>query len=86
MKMSVPLSELQKTSTILCVGLDSRFARSVVGVALRRATKRGAKIITIHPRQHNLTMVADHWLQPQPGEVVGLLRNLARTDSDGDKR
>lgn len=58
----------------------------MVGVALRRAGKRGAKIITIHPRHHNLAMIADQWLQPRPNEVVGLLRNLcSRTDSDGGK-
>jgi predicted molibdopterin-dependent oxidoreductase YjgC len=85
MKMSVPLSELQKTSAILCVGLDSRFARSVVGVALRKATKRGAKIITIHPRQHNLTMVADLWLQPRPGEELPLLRRLVELTGHGGK-
>jgi formate dehydrogenase (NADP+) alpha subunit len=78
LKMSVPLADLQKASTILCVGLDTRFARSVVGVALRRASRKGAKIITIHPRQHNLTVIADKWLQPVPGEEVGLLRKLAR--------
>jgi formate dehydrogenase (NADP+) alpha subunit len=85
LRMSVPLSELQNASTILCVGLDSRFARSVVGVALRKATKRGAKVITIHPRQHNLTMVADVWLQPQPGEELALLRRLVELTGHGDK-
>jgi formate dehydrogenase alpha subunit len=77
LRMSVPLSELQKSSVILCVGLDSRFARSVVGVAIRRAIKRGAKIVTIHPRHHNLAVVADKWLQPIPGEELGLLQSLA---------
>ncbi len=85
MKMSVPLSELQKASTILCVGLDSRFARSVVGVALRQATKRGAKIVTVHPRQHNLTMVADLWLQPHPGEESSLLQRLAELTQPAGK-
>ncbi len=80
--MSVPLSALQKASTILCVGLDSRFARSVVGVALRRASKRGAKVITIHPRHHNLAMIADKWLQPLPGEETGLLERLAKLTAD----
>jgi predicted molibdopterin-dependent oxidoreductase YjgC len=77
LKMSATLADVHKASTILCVGLDTRFARSVVGVALRKATKRGVKIITIHPRPHNLTVVADKWLQPLPGEEAGLLRKLA---------
>jgi len=77
LKMSVPLSELRTAPVILCIGLDTRYARSVVGVALRRAGKRGAKIITIHPRDHNLVRIADTWLQPLPGEELGLLRTLA---------
>lgn len=84
--MSVPLSALQKASTILCVGLDSRFARSVVGVALRRASTRGAKIFTIHPRHHNLAMIADKWLQPLPGEEIGLLDSLAKLTATAPKK
>jgi formate dehydrogenase alpha subunit len=83
--MSATLADLQKASAILCVGLDSRFARSVVGVALRKASKRGAAIITIHPRLHNLTMVADKWIQPLPGEEAGLLQRLAELTAPGGK-
>ncbi|MGB8658271.1 MAG: molybdopterin-dependent oxidoreductase [Candidatus Zixiibacteriota bacterium] len=76
-KMSAPLSNLRKTSVILCIGLDNQFGRSVVGVELRKALKRGAKIITIHPRHHNLSIIADKWLQPVPGMEADLLVSLA---------
>jgi len=78
MKRSVPLLDMRKASVILCVGLDNRFGRSVVGVELRRAIKRGAKIVTIHPRQHNLSIIADKWLQPAPGTESDLLSSLVR--------
>ncbi len=78
LKMCVPLSELRKASVILCIGLDTRFGRSVVGVELRKAVKRGAKIITINPRHHNLALIADQWLQPAPGTEVSLLRSLVK--------
>lgn len=76
MKRSVPLSDLQKASVILCIGLDTRFGRSVVGVELRKAIKRGAKIVTIHPRNHNLTLISEKWLQPAFGEETQLLQSL----------
>ncbi len=77
-KKSVPLSNIQKASVILCVGLDNRFGRSVVGVELRKAVKKGAKIITIHPREHNLSIIADKWLQLAPGTESDLLSSLVR--------
>lgn len=78
MRMSVPLSDIQKASIVLCIGLDTRYGRSVVGVELRKATKKGAKIITINPKHHNLTIIAEKWFQPVPGTEVNLLRSLVR--------
>jgi predicted molibdopterin-dependent oxidoreductase YjgC len=75
-RMSAPLAELRRASVILSIGLDSRFGRSVVGVELRRAIARGAKVITLHSRDHNLGFVASKWLQPARGQEVGLLRSL----------
>jgi predicted molibdopterin-dependent oxidoreductase YjgC len=86
MRMSVPLAALSKASLILCVGLDTRFGRSVVGVKLRKAVGRGAKIITINPRNNNLTMIAEKWLQPVPDEMVHLLRSLVKLTEKKDKR
>jgi formate dehydrogenase alpha subunit len=78
MRRSVPLTELGKASIILCLGLDTRFGRSVVGVELRKAAKRGAKIVTINPRQHNLGLIAEKWLQPAMGRELHVLRSLVR--------
>jgi len=78
MRVSVPLSDLQKASVIICIGLDTRFGRSVAGVGLRKAINRGAKIITIHPRYHNLALIAEKWLQPVPGTETELLNTLVR--------
>ncbi len=73
---SVALAEIEKASVVLCVGLDSRFGRSVVGVQLRKAIQRGAKIITINPGHHSLSIIADRWLQPAPGTEADLLYSL----------
>lgn len=78
LRQSAALADLEKSSAILCVGLDARFGRSVVGVALRKAMKRGARIVTINPRPHNLALIADNWLQPVLGAEVSLLRSLVK--------
>ena len=76
LKMSVPLSRLEKARIILAVGLDTRYSRSVVGVKIKKALLNGARLISIHPREHNLALHADHWLQPLPGEEAKILENL----------
>ncbi len=74
--MSVPLAAVREASTVLCIGLDTRFGGSVVGVAIRQAIKHGARIVTIHPRDHNLARIAHKWLHPNPGRELDLLNSL----------
>ncbi|UCE24532.1 MAG: molybdopterin-dependent oxidoreductase [Candidatus Zixiibacteriota bacterium] len=78
MKRSVPLSDLRKASAIICLGLDIRFGRSVVGVELRRAFRRGAKIVTVNPRQHSLALISERWIRSIPGTDVETLQSLAK--------
>jgi formate dehydrogenase alpha subunit len=83
MRKSVPLSDLRKASVILVIGLDVRFGRSVVGVELREAIKRKAKVITINSNQHSLALIADRWLQPRPGTEFNLLESLLKLTVGG---
>ncbi len=85
MRMSIPLSDLRKASVVLCVGLDTRFGRSVVGVQLRKAISRGAKVISINPRHHSLSVIADKWIQPLPGTEANLLSSLVNL-TEGKKK
>jgi predicted molibdopterin-dependent oxidoreductase YjgC len=76
MELRGSLADLDKASAILCVGLDTQFGRSVVGLAARRAMKRGATLVTINARSHSLGRVANYWLQPSLGEEGKLLERL----------
>ncbi|MEW6410967.1 MAG: molybdopterin-dependent oxidoreductase [Candidatus Zixiibacteriota bacterium] len=78
MRQAVPLENVRKADAVLCVGLDTRFGRSVVGVELRRAYRRGAKVMSIHPREHNLTLISEHWVQSLPGDELSLLKSLVK--------
>jgi predicted molibdopterin-dependent oxidoreductase YjgC len=75
--LAVPLAQVERASTVLSVGLDTRYGRSVVGVALRRAADRGTKLVTIHSRDHNLVLIADRWLRPAWGEEAAMVARLA---------
>lgn len=78
MRMGAPLSGLRKASVILCIGLDTRFSRSVVGVELRKTIARGAKVVTINPRHHSLSVIAEKWIQPTSGTELSLFDSLVR--------
>ena len=81
LQKSQPLNILEEARTILCLGLDGKYAQSVVEVLLHKAHNRGAKLITVQPadpRPHSLGNYADTWLCTLPGgdmEVVQALRH-----------
>lgn len=83
LKFNVPLSDVKKASAVLCLGLDARFGRSVVGVELRRAQKRGTKLITFNPGDHALAFGADEWIKPEHGDILKDLRTLLKLVSRG---
>jgi formate dehydrogenase (NADP+) alpha subunit len=84
LQQAASLSNLSQADGVLCIGLDTRYGRSVVGVELRKAIHRGAKVITIHPRQHNLVRVADRWIQSHSGEELSLLADLKALVGGGE--
>ena len=76
---SLPISikDIAKADVILAVGLDSRFNFSVVGTKVRKALDRGAKLVTIDPRDSNLARYTDDWLRPGPGQEGLVLKFFA---------
>ncbi len=65
----------------IVAGLDPRYAFSVAGVQVRRALRRGARLVTVDARETTLSRVADHDLRPPPGEEAAALARLLRTRS-----
>ncbi|MBN1313323.1 MAG: molybdopterin-dependent oxidoreductase [Anaerolineae bacterium] len=87
LKKAAPLDVIEGADAILCLELDTRFAQSVLEADLLRARQRGAKLYTIHPDHHSLSLHADRWLQPAPGRTAEALASLARlmgSEAGGD--
>ncbi|MFH0990156.1 MAG: molybdopterin-dependent oxidoreductase [bacterium] len=84
MRKSVTLSDVYDASVICSIGLDTRYGRSVVGVALRKAVKRGARIISINSRHHNFSLIANPWIQPDPGGESIVIHTLVELLQTGD--
>lgn len=77
MKKSTTLENMKNSSLVFGFGLDLRYGRSVVGVEIRKAVARGAKIITIFPNDHSLALSADVWIQSTPGEEADILTGIS---------
>lgn len=79
MKDSLPLSAIDTAYTILCLGLETRYALSVIESHLNTARNNGANILSICTDRHNLSEHADIWIQTLPEkdeEVFQKLLNL----------
>lgn len=84
LRMASPLQDLAKADIIFSIGLDTQYSRSIVGVLLRKAMQKGARLFTLHPRSHNLTKIAEHWLKIQCGHTIQAFTALANlTDPSG---
>ena len=67
------MKALGEAETVIVAGLDSRFSFSVAGVQVRRAVRRGARLVAVDARESNLARMADDWLRPRPGEEARAL-------------
>lgn len=77
LKQARPLTVVDDAGAVLCLGVDGRYAQSVVEVAIHRARGKGAGLVTVHPFEHSLGSFADEWLRPKPSQLVDLLKMLS---------
>ncbi len=80
------LADLKKASAILSIGLDGRYGWSVATVELRRAVRRGARLVTCFPYEHSLSSFAELWLPldgPALAETLQALVHLTAAKDSG---
>ncbi len=82
--LPVSLARLAAADTVVVAGLDTRFSFSVAGVQVRRAVRRGARLLVVDARESNLARVADRWLRSRPGDEAHDLAALLRELRAGD--
>nr|MBI9043828.1 molybdopterin-dependent oxidoreductase [Anaerolineaceae bacterium] len=70
---------LRDADTILSIGLDTRFERSVVGVELNHNLKQGTRLVSIYPGAHNLSLHADINLNTSGERVKDVLQFFLQT-------
>jgi formate dehydrogenase alpha subunit len=83
---SLPISikALSEAEAVIVAGIDTRFSFSVVGVQVRRALRRGARLVAVDARETNLTRMADQWLRARPGQEAMALSALLKAFGGGE--
>jgi len=80
--MTNSINEISNAACILAIGTNTTEAHPVIGLEVKRAVRKGAKLIVANPREIDLVRFADLWLQHKPGSDVALLMGMMRVIVD----
>jgi formate dehydrogenase major subunit len=74
--MTNSIEELEDTDVILIIGSNTTENHPVIGMKIKRATKKGAKLIVAEPRTTEITNYAEIVLPLKPGTDTALLNGM----------
>ncbi len=77
---SVTYADVERARVIVVVGLDAENELPILHLRLRKAARRGARIVVLHPRRTRLWDVAQHHLAT-PGTEADAVRALAGAET-----
>jgi formate dehydrogenase (NADP+) alpha subunit len=84
--LPVSIEGVATCDVAVVAGLEPRYSLSVAGVQVRRALRRGARLVTVDARVTTLSRAADQDLRPRPGDEAMTLTRLLRTAREGPGR
>ncbi len=76
--MTNSIAEIADSKCIIAVGTSTTEAHPIIGYQVKKAARRGAKLIVINPQEVPLTLHGDLHLPLKPGTDVALLMGMAR--------
>ena len=77
-----PIWDIENANSVLVVSGNPTEDQNVLAVPVKRAAKRGAKIVVIDQRETELTRYADVWLRPRIGTAHMAVMGVARAVFD----
>jgi predicted molibdopterin-dependent oxidoreductase YjgC len=80
--MTNSLSDISDARCILAIGTNTTEAHPVFGFEIKKAVRKGTKLIVAEPREIELVRHADIWLRHRPGTDVALLMGMCRVIVD----
>ena len=75
--MTNSIPEIRDTELMFVIGSNTTEAHPIIAMEMKRAVRRGSKLIVADPRRIWLAEYADHHLQLKPGTDIWLLNAMA---------
>jgi formate dehydrogenase alpha subunit len=75
--MTNSIGELRDVDFLFVIGSNTTEAHPIIGMEMKQAVKRGARLVVADPRSIWLTTIADEHLKLKPGTDVWLLNAMA---------
>ncbi len=80
--MTNSIAEIGDAACILAIGTNTTEAHPVIGLEVKKAVRKGGKLIVANTREIGLVTSADNWLRHRPGTDVALLMGMMRVIVD----
>jgi formate dehydrogenase alpha subunit len=74
--------DYEEAGCLMVVGADASANHPVIAIRLRKAVRRGARLIVINPKRIELCDQADLWIRERPGTDVALFNAMAKVILD----
>ncbi len=75
--MTNNIADIDNCQTLFVIGSNTTEQHPVIGTRIRRAVRRGAKLIVADPRSIDLASIATLYVRQRPGTDIALLNGLA---------
>jgi len=76
--MTNSIGDIPEAECMFIIGSNTTEAHPIIGFNVKRAVRRGKKLIVADPRQIQLVRFADIWLRHRPGTDVALLMGMMK--------
>ena len=80
--MTNSIREIKDARCILAIGTNTTVNHPVLALEVKKALKKGGKLIVANPREIDLCKYADVWLMHKPGTDVALLGGMMKVIVD----
>jgi formate dehydrogenase alpha subunit len=74
--MTNSIPEIENNDVIFVIGSNTTETHPIVGLRMKKAVRKGAKIIIADPRKINLVRFSEIWMQHKPGTDIALLNSI----------
>ena len=82
--MTNSIGEISQAACIFAIGTNTTAAHPVIGLRIKEAVRRGAKLIVANPKRIDLCRHAEIFLQHRPGTDVALMMGMMRVIVEQD--